>query len=209
MKALARSGITAVSLLLLAAPISAQVPAVDLKVNPRIGLYEPLGSLGEAPAAASNAAAELSGSLAVGLGVEIGIAALPVDFRLNLDYATGSDVSTEGLDEGSDATMLAVVADLMFRPLPRLVVLQPFLFAGGGLRQYDFDPADATGFQDASDPTLHLGGGLELWLGPMALTAEIGDYISWFDVQAAATGDDDSEMQHDLFVAIGFAIGLL
>lgn len=209
MKTLLQSVIAAACLVLIAAPAWAQAPGIDVKLNPRIGLYAPLSDLGEAQDAATDAAAEMAGSLAIGLGVELDIFLLPVDVRFNLDYATGSEVSREGVAEASDATLLAVVGDVMFRPLPRVIIAQPYFFVGGGLKQYDFDTDDIAGFQDTSDPTLHVGGGLEVGLGPLALNAEIGDYISWFEAQDAATTDGDSEMQHDLFVTIGFSIGLL
>jgi hypothetical protein len=214
MRTVLSSAITATILLVMAAPVHAQVPGIDLKLNPRIGLYQPLSSLGDAPGAAQTSAAELSGSMALGLGLELDMALLPVGVRLNLDYATGTEIQygDDGFETqpGVETTVLAVVGDLMFRPFPRLVLAQPYFFAGGGLKQYDFEPtgADPVGtFEDTSDFTVHLGGGLEVGFGPLMLNAEIGDYISWWDVQGG--GDESTEIQHDLFITLGFAIGLL
>lgn len=218
MKNVLTSVITAACLVAAAAPAAAQAPGIDLKLNPRIGLYAPLTDLGEIRTTAGDVVAEQSGSLALGLGLELDMAALPVGVRLNLDYATATDVEVTGDGIGTTAdpvetTMLAVVGDIIFRPLPRVVVAQPYLFAGGGLKQYDFEPTTDLGgaaetFQDESDFTLHLGGGLDVGLGPLAFNAEIGDYISWFELDTGA-GDSESEMQHDLFVTVGFSIGLL
>lgn len=182
-----------------AAPAAGQA----LKINPRVGLYVPLTDLGAAEATAGEILAERSGSLALGLGVEL--AFLPLNIRANLDYVTGAEVSEDGVDEPTSSKILAVSADLMIRPLPRIIIIQPYLFAGAGLRQYDFDPADPSVSQlrDANDPTIHLGGGADLSLGPIALNAEIGDYLSWYAVQ-----DADTELQHDLFVSIGLILGL-
>ena len=198
-----------------AAPLSAQAPGIELQLNPRIGLYQPLSDLGQIGDAATNTANELSGSLAIGLGAELAIALLPVDIRFNLDYATGSEVRVEdgdvGTAAGTETTLLALVGDVMLRPIPRIIIAQPYFFAGGGLKQYDFEPTDPDAvatFEDESDWTVHLGGGLDVGLGPIALNAEIGDYISWWEVQSAAT-TDETEMQHDLFVTVGFSIGLL
>lgn len=207
-----RSVLIAACIIGMAAPVQAQVPGIDVKLNPRIGLYQPLSDLGEAPQAAGEAIAELEGSMALGLGLELDMALLPVGFRVNLDYATGTEVQYDNgiqTESGVETTVLAVVGDLMFRPFPRLVLAQPYLFAGGGLKQYDFEPtgADPIGdFEDTSDFTVHLGGGLEVGFGPLLLNAEVGDYISWWDVQNA---DGDTETQHDLFLTVGFAIGLL
>ena len=193
-------------MLAVAAPAAAQVPGVGLKLNPRIGLYVPVTDLGST----TTETVSLDNSLAVGLGAELSLPALPFGIRANLDYATGSKVNTEtgGVEsEGTETTLLAVVGDLVFRPLPRIVVLQPYLFAGGGLKMYDFETEDPGAFESESDPTIHLGFGLDFGLGPLSLNAELSDYISWFEVQAAT--DEESEMQHDLFMTIGFAIGLL
>ena len=187
-------------------PAAAQVPGIELKLNPRIGLYVPLTDLGETTAESVS----LDNSLAIGLGAELQMAALPFGIRANLDYATGSKVNTEtgGVTaEGSETTLLAVVGDLVFRPLPRVVVLQPYFFAGGGLKMYDFETEDPGAFESESDPTVHLGFGLDFGLGPLSLNAELSDYISWYELQAAT--EDESTIQHDVFVAVGFAIGLL
>ncbi|MFP4623077.1 MAG: hypothetical protein ACLFRX_02740 [Gemmatimonadota bacterium] len=210
MKTLLKSVILVSCLVLIAIPVRAQVPGIDLRLNPRIGLYEPLNDLAEFQAAGESVVAEQGGSLALGLGLEVDLAMLPVGVRLNLDYATGSDiqVTSNDVDLGDpiETTLLAVVGDVIFRPLPRVVVVQPYLFAGGGLKQYDVDEGTtATEFESESDPTIHLGGGIDFGLGPLALNAELGDYISWYEI----TGTDGSEVQHDLFVTIGFSIGLL
>lgn len=203
MRTLTRSALATACLLLLAAPAMAQVPGIDLKVNPRIGLYAPMSNLGSGSAAESIA---LNNSLALGLGIELGLVALPFNVRANLDYATGATVTEEGIGETDQtATVLAVVADLVFRPLPRILVLEPYLFAGGGLKQYAFDAAAASDFRDASDPTIHLGAGLDFGLGPIALNAELGNYISWYQL----TAGDSANMQHDIFFTVGFSIGML
>ena len=101
--------------------------------------------------------------------------------------------------------MLAVAGDLVLRPLPKLILIQPYVFAGGGWRQYDFDVSNTAALDDAGDPTVHLGGGLDLTLGPLALNAEVGDYLSWYAIQA----DADDELQHDVFVTVGLVFGFL
>ncbi len=201
----------AVCTAVLAAPATAQAPGFDLKLNPRIGLYEPLTKLTDAP----DAVAELKGSLAVGLGVELQFGASPFGLRANMDYATSSKVETSSggvtLGDSPDATLLAVVGDVMLRPLPRFPIVKPYLFAGGGLKQYDVTASNVgyESFKNESDPTVHLGGGLDLGLGPLALNAEVGDYISWSDFQATASGPTDKKTQHDLFVTVGLTIGML
>ncbi len=210
MTTLSKSALLATCLMLVAAPVMAQAPGIDLRINPRIGLYQPLGNLGETQVAGVTIVEEMGGSLALGLGIELDVMMLPVGFRLNMDYATGSEISRseDGVEmgESTETTLLAVVGDVMFRPLPKMVLVQPYLFVGGGLKQYDVtSETTAASFQDASDPTIHFGGGLDVGFGPLALNAEIGDYVSWFEPQES----ESSEIQHDLFLTIGFSIGIL
>jgi Outer membrane protein beta-barrel domain len=203
MRSFVTATLVSAGLLAAAVPAAAQAPGIELKLNPRIGMYVPVTDLGEA----ASEVYELNNSLAIGLGAELQLAALPFGIRANLDYATGSTVSLDGVeDEDTEATLLAVVGDLVFRPLPNLILFQPYIFAGGGLKQYDFQVEGAGDFPSESDPTVHLGFGLDLGFGPLDLNAELGDYISWFEL---TEGSDESEMQHDLFVTVGFAIGLL
>lgn len=207
MQTLAKSMLAATCLALVAAPLHAQVPGINLKLNPRIGLYTPLTDLGTVQTSSGEVTAELSGSMAIGLGVELDLPMAPVNLRLNLDYATGSDLesSVGGTEiEPIETTLLAVVGDIVWRPLPRVVVLQPYLFGGGGLKQYDVTDDNVDDFGSESDPTIHFGGGIDFGLGPIALNAEVGDYLSWYELQAGG----DSEMQHDIFATVGFSIGL-
>lgn len=202
MRAILKSALAAGCLLGLAVPAAAQAPGLELKVNPRVGVYVPLTDLGDAGGAVGTVVSEQSGNLALGLGVELDLAMLPFGLRANVDYATGSRISAPGLGDPVDRTVIMLAGDLIFRPLPTLILVEPYLFAGGGMRQYSFDRET---LDDLSDPMVHLGGGLDLSLGPLALNAEVGDYISWLELQEGA----DSEMQHDLFVSLGIVLGLL
>jgi hypothetical protein len=207
MQTIAKSVLAATCLALVAAPLQAQVPGMNIRLNPRIGLYTPLTDLGTVQTGQGEVTAELSGSMAIGLGVELDLPAAPVNLRLNLDYATGSEIeSTVGGTqiEPIETTLLAVVGDIVWRPLPRVVVLQPYLFGGGGIKQYDVTEDNIADYGSESDPTIHFGGGIDFGLGPLALNAEVGDYLSWYELQAGG----DSEMQHDIFATVGFSIGL-
>lgn len=189
----------------------AQVPGLDLQFIPKIGAYLPVNDLGQLRAGAEEIAAEMEASLAVGLGLELDLPLSPLNVRANLDYATGSQISLEGI-QGSDvdATVLALVGDLVFRPLPRLAVVQPYLLGGAGIKRYNFDTDDLGGgfgdflSDDQNDFTVHLGAGLDVGLGPLAFMAEVSDYISWF-----APNGGDSEMQNDIFGMVGVRVGML
>ena len=205
MKVIPKLAVAAACVLALAVPAAAQAPGVDLTLNPRFGFYVPLTDLGDAGGTIGNIVSDKSGNLALGLGAELNLGVLPVGLRANIDYATGSEVTAEGIGESTERSVFLLAGDVVFRPLPTLVLIQPYFFAGGGVRQYDFDTEDIAALDDASDPMVHLGGGLDLTLGPLALNAELGDYVSWLEVREGA----DSEVQHDLFVTVGIILGLL
>ena len=203
MSSVLKTALAAACLLAFAAPVP-PAQAQSIKVNPRVGLYVPLTDLGELTTTAGTVVAEKSGSLALGLGVELGLGG-SLGLRANTDYVTGSEIQADGsVSEGTEAKMLVVAGDLVYRPLPRLIVVQPYLFAGAGLRQYDFSEDNTQALEDASDPTIHLGGGVDLSLGSLGLNAEIGDYISWYEAQEGS----DAVTQHDMFVSIGLVFGL-
>lgn len=197
MKTILRSALAVAVLIGMAAPAAAQM----VKLNPRAGIYVPLTDLGDAGSTFGTIAADRSGTLAYGLGVEIDFPVFPLDVRANLDYATGSEITLEGTGGTTDRELMMLSADVMFRPLPSLIIVKPYFFAGAGVRKYDFDAAS---LEDASDPMFHGGGGLELLLGPLTVNGEVGDYISSYE---DPTGT--SQTQHDVFVTIGLVLGLL
>ena len=198
-----------------ATPVAAQVPGISLELVPKVGFYFPAADLEAAATAAGEVVDDRGGSLALGLGLDFGPG--PLSFRAGFDYVTGSEFSyadTTGanLEATGEQTMLAVAAGVVLRPLPRLVIVQPYLLAGAGVKRYDFEFSDVdTGsdveevFPDSqTDFTLHAGIGLDVGLGPIALVAEASDYVSWFEPE----GGDGSDMQHDIFLMAGIRVGL-
>lgn len=210
----ARSAAVLFSFLLLlpAARAHAQAPGIDLKIIPKIGAYVPLNELTEENLGGRQVG--LEAGLALGLAAELGLPFLPVDVRLNLEYATGSELSFSDQDDAPEreetgASVLLVVGDLVWRPLPRALVFQPYLLTGAGIRNYEFDLDDtsigfAAAVQDDSDLALHLGLGADVGLGPLGVIIEVSDYISWFTPEGG-----DSRIQNDVFAMIGFRVGML
>lgn len=195
-----------------AAPAAAQAPGLELV--PKFGAYLPINDLAEVRPAVEDIHADMEASLGLGLALEVDLPGSPLDFRANMEYATGTEVSADGFseDEAVESTVLTLVGDVVFRPLPTPVI-QPYLLAGAGFKRYDFefedaDPSDLSNlFRDSeNDFTLHVGAGVDIGLGPLALLVEAGDYISWY---APEGSDQDSEMQNDIFLMAGFRVGLL
>jgi hypothetical protein len=212
-----RWAVTLGVLALAAAPAGAQVPGVGLELVPKVGFYTAAADLEAATSAAGEIVDDRGGSLALGLAVDFGVALMPVSFRVGFDYVSGSeftyaDTTGADLEATGEQTMLALAGDIVLRPLPRLVIVQPYLLAGAGVKRYDFEFSEVDTGSDAeevfpdsqTDFTLHAGLGLDLGLGPIALVAEVSDYVSWYE----AEGGEGTELQNDLFLMAGIRIGL-
>ena len=202
---------------LAAAQVEAQVPGVGLELVPKIGFYTAAADLQAASTAAGEIVDDRGGSLALGLAADFGVALIPVSFRVGFDYVSGSEFTyadTTGADveASGEQTMLAIAGDVVLRPLPRLVVVQPYLLAGAGVKRYAFSFSEVGTGSDVeeafpesqTDFTLHAGLGLDLGLGPIALVAEVSDYVSWYE----AEGGEGTELQNDIFIMAGVRVGL-
>jgi hypothetical protein len=167
-----------------------------VQVVPKVGLYRPLGDITEGFRAKDH--------LSIGASAELDLPILPIGIRANVDYTPATDIEHDGARAGT-VTITNIVGDLVLRPLPGIVPVQPFLFAGGGVKHYKFREFATSSF-DASDnrtePTLHVGGGVGVSLGVMGLVFEAGDYISRFEMNGT------SKLQNDLYGTVGFRIGL-
>src|SRR5699024_10424372 len=102
-------------------------------------------------------------------------------------------------DEVGDSKLLAVAADLVLRPIPRIVVLQPYLLVGAGFRNANYD-YNEQGLSDTfnkndRDFALHAGVGADLMIGPIGVAAELTDFIS--------KNSEDKFKQHDGFGFVG------
>ena len=210
MRTVTKAALAAATLLFAGA---ADVSAQRVQVVPRAGVFVSGSSLGEVRDGTEAIKADLEGGLGVGLAIELGMPASPFGLRAGFDYATDSKISTSGINEGgaeAGAKLLAVAGDLVIRPLPRLLLVQPYLLAGAGLKRYDFEVSElGSGARDIfsesqTDFALHAGAGVDISLGAIALRAEVSDYVSWFQLAS----DSEKEMQHDVFATVGLRISL-
>ncbi|HEX6587870.1 MAG TPA: outer membrane beta-barrel protein [Longimicrobiales bacterium] len=193
---------------LIAAPVSGQVTIV-----PKVGFYSPANDLQAAQDALGEVVDDRGGSLALGAALEFGVPMTSLGVRVGFDYVTGSEFTYEdeaSVEATAEQTMLAITGDVVLRPIPRLIIVQPYLLAGAGVKRYDFSFEEDAGTdvetafpESETDFTVHAGIGVDLGLGPIALIAEVSDYISWYE-----TGEDESEMQNDLFLMAGVRLGL-
>jgi hypothetical protein len=178
-----------------AAPVSAQI-----YITPAVGVFIPATDLEDLEGQAEQTRFDRSGTLGLGLNVELGW------LRGSVAYATGATISDEGVSGGDigDGSVLAVAADLLVRPLPRVLV-QPYLLGGVGLKRQDFS-FDDEGISenplpsDKTDFALHAGVGADVMLGRIGIMAEITDYIT--------SNEDSTFGQHDAFALVGLRVRL-
>jgi hypothetical protein len=183
-------------LALTAAPAAAQI-----YITPAAGVFIPASDLEDLEGQAEATRLSRSGTLGLGINLELGW------LRGSVAYATGATISEEGVtgeDDIGDGSVLAVAADLIVRPLPRLLV-QPYLLGGVGLKRQDFSyDDDGVGTNplpsDLTDFALHAGLGADVMLGRFGIMAEITDYIT--------RNEDSTFGQHDAFAMVGLRVRL-
>lgn len=175
--------------------------AQGITITPQIGVYVPGDDFESLRAGADSIRVDNEGTLALGFNVDLGF------LRGSVAYASAAKLNRRGIsgqDEIGEGKLLAVAGDLVLRPIPRILILQPYLLAGAGLRRADYD-YDDDGISDAfpeneSDFALHAGIGADIMLGPIGIAAEITDFIS--------KNQDDEWKRHDGFGFVGVKLRL-
>lgn len=181
--------------------IPAAPAAAQIYITPALGVFIPASDLEDLEGQADQTRLDRSGTLGLGLNIELGW------LRGSIAYATGATISDEGVtgeEDIGDGSVLAAAADIVIRPLPRLLV-QPYLLGGVGLKRQDFSfDDDGVGTNplpsDQSDLALHVGIGADVMLGGIGIMAEISDYIT--------RNEDETFGQHDAFALVGLRIRL-
>lgn len=199
----------------------APAPAdAQFSIKPSVGLYSPLSDMTELRNEQGETVIEAgrrSSTLALGLGAELGGSERPVGLRLQLGYATNSDVPVSGVGCEScelRSSLLTATAGLVFRPFPELLVMRPHFVVGGGLKRYDFDRDDLEDegwenvLRNQTQPALHLAVGTSLNLGVIRPDIELGAVISKVDglsddLEALTSSDD---LQTDLFLMVAIPL---
>jgi hypothetical protein len=180
----------------MAHPIHAQG---RIAVTPMVGAYIAGEDVQDLRTSGEQITIEKEATLGLGLAVEFGW------LRGSVAYASGATINETGETEGEigEGNVLAIAGDVVIRPLPRLIVVQPYLLGGLGLKRtdYNFDDEGVTdAFDDDSDLTLHLGVGADIMLGGIGIVAEVSDFIS-------QRGDEEFG-RHDAFAMLGIKLAL-
>ncbi|MGQ0815676.1 MAG: hypothetical protein ACT4O1_14670 [Gemmatimonadota bacterium] len=173
--------------------------AQGIAITPQIGVYVPGDDFESLRAGADSVSVRKEGTLALGFNVDVGF------LRGTVAYASAAKLNRGGAQgEVGEGKLLAVAGAVVLRPIPRLLILQPYLLAGAGLRRADYDFDDdglANAFpENDSDFALHAGIGADVMIGSIGVTAEITDFIS--------KDDEDKWGRHDGFGFVGVKLRL-
>ena len=186
----------------LAAIAVASVPrhahAQGIGITPQVGFYVPGDDLDAMRAGLDTVLVKKEGAFALGFNVTLGM------LRGSVAYASGATLTQRGVSgEVGDGSVLAIAGDVLVRPLPRFL-LQPYVLLGAGMRRenysYDDDGLSNAFPEDDSDFALHAGLGADITLGPVAISAEITDFIS--------KDENDDWKRHDAFGLVGLKLRL-
>lgn len=204
---------------LLALVLMPHAGEAQFRILPSAGLYMPLADLNEIrdqEGATVMDAGRRSASLALGLGAELGGASSTLGLRVQIGYATNSEVplvSSECATCELRSTLLTGTGALVVRPLPGAVVVQPYLLVGGGVKRYDFEREDFSEegfegvFRNQTQPTLHVGVGTTLYLGMISPQIELSAFISKIEGADGTMFIAEDERQTDLFLTVAFPLG--
>jgi len=209
------------SVLVLSMALGFAFPAEgQLRFVPSVGAYAPLSDLGEIrdrEGVTFMEAGKRVSTLAFGGGVELGPIRGLANLRAEAAYATASNVPIRSMgcpECGLRSTLLVGSASVVLRPFMDLMVVQPYLVLGGGVKRYDFDPREMTGpgggdyFQDQTRPSVQVGGGVQFHLGALRPRLEMSAHFSRFEPGREDPGVEGSDgRQTSLFVMLGLPMG--
>jgi hypothetical protein len=173
---------------------TALVAHAQVSITPMVGGYVPASNVNQVTGSAANIAKTRDGTLSLGADVDFGM------FRASAAYATGTTIKNASKQDIGKGSVLATTADVVFRPLPRILV-QPYIVAGAGEKFYKYDESP-TLFSGGNRNTFaaHYGLGADLTLGSVGVVTELTDFLS--------KGADSKWNVHDAFLMAGLKFHL-
>lgn len=184
-------GFVSATALLVAAASTAHA---QVAITPLIGGYVPASDVNQISGSAQNVAKTRDGTLSLGANLDFGL------LRGSVAYASGTTIKNASRQDIGKGSVLATTADLVIRPLPRILV-QPYIVAGAGEKffKYDDSPTLLSGGNKQAF-ALHGGIGADVMLGKVGVVAELTDFVS--------RGVDDKWNVHDAFLMAGLKLRL-
>lgn len=180
---------------LVVAVVAVPIAHAQVSITPLIGGYVPASNVNQVQGDAINVAKTRDGTLSLGGNVDFGM------FRATVAYASGTTIKNANKDDIGKGSVLATTADVVIRPLPRILV-QPYLVAGAGEKFYKYDqsPTLLSG-GNRNTFALHGGLGADVMLGSVGVAAELTDFLS-------RSPADNKWNVHDAFLMAGLKFRL-
>jgi len=181
---------TALAAVIVAAPF-----AHAQSISALVGGYVPGSSVSQVTSGAQTVAESRQGTLSLGANIDFGL------LRGSFAYASGTTIQNANRQDIGKGNLLGAAADLVIRPIPRILV-QPYLLAGAGEKfiKYDQNASLINGTNTTRQFALHGGLGADVMLGPIGVAAELTDFVS---KDAASKWN-----QHDAFLMVGLKLGM-
>jgi len=208
-----RTTLRAAACAVLACALLPRSSAAQIRLIPQVGLYNQFSDLPSVGTGFQDV--KKKASLAYGGALELGKPD-KVSFRVNVLHASDSEVPVGSVGcSGTDcarSTLTSATATLALRPIPNLIIVQPYALAGGGVKRYDYTKQDfqqeglRSLFNDQNQLTGHLGVGAEVNLGLVRVVGEVADLVSKYD-NGQNTSSSSDQLQNDMFMTVGLVIG--
>lgn len=178
--------------------------AQGIAISPLVGVYSQANSLDQLRKNANTLSIKRESALALGGNVEIGF------LRASVNYVSGATINAKSgspsiTGDVGKGKILMGAADAVIRPIPRLIVFQPYALAGLGFKKFDYDINDTNfGNIKKSTAAFHAGIGADLMFAGVGVVAEVTDYIS----QGQQDASGDKQLQHDAYGMVGLRFKL-
>src|SRR5262249_17305861 len=128
------------------------IAVAQVTITPMVGGYIAASDVNQVSSGAQNLVRSRDGTLSLGAALDFG------SLRGTLAYASGTTIKSRSSQDPGKGSMLATTADLVIRPLPRILV-QPYVIAGAGEKFYRYDD-NASVFTGGNTKAFGLHGGL-------------------------------------------------
>ncbi len=179
--------------------------AQSIYFSPLVGGYTQANSLDQLRTNADNISIKRQTALTLGGNLEIGF------LRASLNYVSGATVQQKSGVTGDigKGKILMGAADAVIRPIPRIVVFQPYALAGIGFKKFDYDinqnlGTQFQGIKNNSTAAFHAGLGADLMFAGVGVVAEVTDYIS----KGLEDASGKKQLQHDAYGMVGLRLRL-
>jgi hypothetical protein len=210
-------------------PALAQDGRAGVTVVPAVGWFAPGPRLGSVVEEGTSSTLQQGSSVMLSLTAELPLTERWLSARGSLGYAPGSSVAVRRAVPAescgpncfrtahedvrlADSRVLLMSAGLV-ATLPALLVTQPYLFGGGGVKRHsvahDQLPSEFGDVfaREQSDFAMHVGVGAEVAAGRgIVLRAELSDHLSRYRLANTGQESPHGTLQHDIGVQLGLRL---